>query len=99
MRSPIIAAAAIAAIALTGCSSDKKNDAANTTSPAPSPTPSLLAKADFVTQANALCDKYLTQVKALPQPTGPADYANIATALKTTLELAPQYNAEIAALV
>ena len=56
------------------------------------------SKAVFITKAEALCASTAVKAKAVPDPTGPTDYAAIENYTKSVLSLAPSFYSELTIL-
>lgn len=67
--------------------------------PAPSPSPQLLTKAQFVAKMDPVCVDFTTRIQRLPQPTSEEDYTTLAAAMDGTLKLFPAYIKQAEALV
>ena len=72
--------------------------------PAASPTstaatPAILAKPDFITKADALCNDTYAKVQTLPTPSSPTDYPALIAYTKTVLKLYPPFSSTIKALI
>ena len=66
---------------------------------ASSSTASGLGKAALVRQPNALCSTIFSAVKALPEPSGPTDYANIQDCVAKVLDLRDRFITQASVLV
>jgi hypothetical protein len=108
LRQLCLPLAVLAAVGLSACGSSSKaatapqqpnrtTSAATSSSPTPSPT--LLTKAQFVAKMDAVCVDFTTRIQRLPQPGDEQDYANLAAFLGGTLTLFPQYMKQAESLV
>lgn len=70
-----------------------------TTAPTPTPIPAPLSKADFVVQANALCNRIEQAGDAVPTPADGAGYAAVAEFLQVELNNDNDYITSLASLI
>jgi hypothetical protein len=57
-----------------------------------------LTKAEFITQADALCSSIKTKLAAVPDPASGTDYTGLENKVEVTLSLFPPYIAQVKAL-
>lgn len=100
-----------AALLATGCSSSSKSghtpsnppatstDSATGQPPTSATTGRGSAKAAFVAKANAVCKETDAKIKALPEPSGPTDYAAIIADGEASLSEFPGFITKIKAAV